>query len=600
MRKETPMLTKIFSFGLFLMLLCAVPLLVATPANLSIRLPADFVTMVAVYGNNSYFDIALSDIPEGYDIINGAYHGWCVQENIKMTQHVNHTVRLYSCYDPSLPFEYQNNHWDKINYLLNHKQGSLDSIQQAIWYYTDDKECFSDPDAWAMVLNAEQHGAGFIPAIGQLLAVPIEGIPTIQLTFLETTIPAPSTLEGLVWNDTNANGLQDSGEPGLGNIMVYLYQQNNFLINTTTTNNNGYYHFTNLVTGAYYLQITLRSGYRFSPQDVGTNDSKDSDVSITGQTPIFYVTIDQNTQRWDAGMYSPSRRGGTSQNHRPTADGTAGEPYNGFIYEPITFDGSRSYDRDGRIITWWWNCGDGTNESGEIISHSYDAVGNYTVTLTVTDNMFASDVYTTVAHITSGNNPPSPPTVSGFSIGHARILYEYFFTSTDSDNDTIRYIINWDDDHTETTFFFASGRPVSMTHEWDTYGFYTVQVYAQDQHNAISIPSQMTIAIDVQYVAGFGYLIDTNGDGIFELFHSNSTSIETSVKLLDDGNYLIDINGDGEWDIIYNPTTHQYQEYQAFPLLEYLFFILLLIVFILLYQIFRIKRQTRTFSSRKK
>ena len=240
------MKNNLISLGLFLMLLCAIPTVVATPTTPTIRLPTTLVTMNAVYGANSYFDLTLSDIPLGFDIINGTYHGWCVQETIKMTQHVNHTVLLYSCYDPSLPVEYHNNHWDKINYLLNHKQGTSNSIQQAIWYYTDNKDCSADPDASAMISNAEQHGAGFIPTTGELLAVPIQGVPVIQLTFLETTLPTPSTLEGFVWDDTNANGLQDKGEPGMNTITVYLYQQNNFLINTTTTNNKGTYHFTDL------------------------------------------------------------------------------------------------------------------------------------------------------------------------------------------------------------------------------------------------------------------------------------------------------------------------------------------------------------------
>jgi hypothetical protein len=591
---------KILAIGLLLMLLSS-PNIVATPAPPIIRLPTNLVTMKAVYGTTSYFDITLTDIPLGYDIINGTYHGWCLQKTINMTQHVNHTILLYSCYDPSLPIDFQNSNWDKINYLLNHKQGTPKSIQQAIWYYTNNESCTGDPDAYAMVTNAEQHGTGFTPTIGEILAVPIEGVPTIQLTFLETTIPTPSTLEGLVWNDKNANGLQDTGEPGLNNIVVHLYQQNNFLINTTTTNNKGYYQFNNSATGSYYLQVTLRTSYRFSPQNIGVNDSMDSDVDIIGKTPIFLITITQNHQRWDAGMYTTSSpTPSTTENHRPTADGTAGEPYNGFVYEPITFDGSCSYDRDGRIISWRWSYGDGTTGSGEITTHSYEQKGNYTVTLTVTDDQFASDTYTTTAHITQGNNPPTTPTISGPTFGHVNIMYEYRITATDPDNDTIRLVINWDDDNTDTTPFFPSGQQTSTTHLWETYGFYTIHVYAQDQNNALSEISELTIAIDVQYIGSLGYLIDTNGDGIFDLFHSNRTGIETKVKILENGDYLIDTDGDGDWDIIYNPTTHQYQDYHALPILEYLLFILLIIAFLLLYTIIRIKRQTRTLSSTRK
>jgi hypothetical protein len=134
------MKTKVVPLGLFLMFLCSTLTIVATPATPTIRLPLDLVTMKAVYGEESYFDITLSDIPLGYDIIDGIYPGWCVQKTIHMTQKVNHTVLLYSSYDLSLPDDFQNMKWDKINYLLNHKHGSNNSVQKAIWYYTNNED----------------------------------------------------------------------------------------------------------------------------------------------------------------------------------------------------------------------------------------------------------------------------------------------------------------------------------------------------------------------------------------------------------------------------------------------------------------------------
>ena len=587
--------------GVLIILACLIPSALAIPTITSLRLPTSFVTMNAVYGEQSYFDVTLKDVPSGFDIINGTYHGWCVQQNIKMTQHVNHTIRLYSCYDPSLPQEYQNNHWDKINYLLNHKQGTPRSIQQAIWFYTDNQDCSNDSTAWAMILDAEQHGAGFIPGPGETLAIPLQGIPVIQLTFLELILPTPASLEGLVWDDTNADGIQDQGEPGMSSITVYILQSDHFLLNTTTTDNQGYYHFSQLPSGLYSLQFSLRPGYRFSPQDRGTNDTKDSDVDITGITPLFSLPLIQNTQRWDAGMHlrTPTTPRSPS-NHPPTADASAGEPYTGFVSEFITFNGSRSYDRDGRIITWLWSYGDGTTGSGEISTHAYTQAGVYHVNLTVTDNLFASDIYTTTAHITQGNTPPTAPVITGPIFAHANSISTFFFISIDIDNDPVRYSIDWNDGSIDTTDFSASGIQMTQTHLWEKNGFYTISIYASDSHNASSAITQLKIAIDVVYIAHLGYLIDTNADGIFDVFHSNSTSQETKVKITDNGDYLIDLDGDTSWDIIYNPITHQYQDYQPFPLIEILLFIFLLIAFLLFYQIIRIKRQTRVLSSKKK
>jgi PKD repeat protein len=50
------------------------------------------------------------------------------------------------------------------------------------------------------------------------------------------------------------------------------------------------------------------------------------------------------------------------------------------------FDGRGSGDSDGTIVTYAWEFGDGTIGSGVAVQHTYAQGGNYTVTLTVTDD----------------------------------------------------------------------------------------------------------------------------------------------------------------------------------------------------------------------
>jgi len=52
----------------------------------------------------------------------------------------------------------------------------------------------------------------------------------------------------------------------------------------------------------------------------------------------------------------------------------------------VTFNGSASYDPDGSVVNWAWNFGELPLASGPIVTHKYTSPGNYTVTLTVTDN----------------------------------------------------------------------------------------------------------------------------------------------------------------------------------------------------------------------
>lgn len=67
----------------------------------------------------------------------------------------------------------------------------------------------------------------------------------------------------------------------------------------------------------------------------------------------------------------------------PVAD--PGGPYNGAVGEEITFDASGSFDPEGIITSYYWDFGDGTNDTGKTVTHSYSQRGFYTVTLTVTD-----------------------------------------------------------------------------------------------------------------------------------------------------------------------------------------------------------------------
>ncbi len=83
--------------------------------------------------------------------------------------------------------------------------------------------------------------------------------------------------------------------------------------------------------------------------------------------------------------------------------------------EGIRFDGSGSTDADGTIVSYLWDFGDGspTVDFGvvsAILQHSYLSAGTYTATLTVADDVGATNVASTIVTITAGT-PPPPPTV---------------------------------------------------------------------------------------------------------------------------------------------------------------------------------------------
>ncbi len=61
-------------------------------------------------------------------------------------------------------------------------------------------------------------------------------------------------------------------------------------------------------------------------------------------------------------------------------------PRYGYVNQPVMFSAANSSDRDGFIVTYLWDFGDGKKSAGKYVNHTYMAVGNYTVKLTVYDN----------------------------------------------------------------------------------------------------------------------------------------------------------------------------------------------------------------------
>jgi hypothetical protein len=65
-------------------------------------------------------------------------------------------------------------------------------------------------------------------------------------------------------------------------------------------------------------------------------------------------------------------------------------PTEGRTGAALVFDGRASTDNDGTIVRYQWNYGDGTVENGAVSTHIYRSAGQYTVTLTVTDDRGAA------------------------------------------------------------------------------------------------------------------------------------------------------------------------------------------------------------------
>jgi MYXO-CTERM domain-containing protein len=101
----------------------------------------------------------------------------------------------------------------------------------------------------------------------------------------------------------------------------------------------------------------------------------------------------------------------------PTAE--AGPAHYADPGEIVTFSGLGSTDSDGTIVLYRWDFGDSGQGSGASVTHQYAVGGDYTVTLTVTDNDGSTNQDTTVVHVAGGGDG-SPPTITHTPVADGR------------------------------------------------------------------------------------------------------------------------------------------------------------------------------------
>jgi len=120
---------------------------------------------------------------------------------------------------------------------------------------------------------------------------------------------ALATIGDLVWDDFSANGLQTSGEPGIPNTTVRLYDAStNSVIATDITDANGIYSF-KVKPGTYYVECTVALSFQFVAKNVSGGFLSfffDSDVYPNGpnygKTDPFTIDEGQTRNDLDCGM----------------------------------------------------------------------------------------------------------------------------------------------------------------------------------------------------------------------------------------------------------------------------------------------------------
>ncbi|MBW3664793.1 MAG: DUF11 domain-containing protein, partial [Actinobacteria bacterium] len=115
-----------------------------------------------------------------------------------------------------------------------------------------------------------------------------------------------------VWNDLDADGVQDPAEPGVAGMTVRLFNfAGNQLLATTTTDADGRYVFSGLLQLRYQIEFVLTSvpGATFTVMDAGSDDTLDSDAHTTTGRATADLRTDAIDLSVDAGLIGSSALG---------------------------------------------------------------------------------------------------------------------------------------------------------------------------------------------------------------------------------------------------------------------------------------------------
>lgn len=117
-------------------------------------------------------------------------------------------------------------------------------------------------------------------------------------------VPPPVSIGDRVWDDRNANGVQDPGEPGIPGVRITVTNATSGVTATATTNSSGIWGLS-VAVGSYlvdYDPSTVPAGYSPSPTLVGSDRAADSNIRNNEYT----FAVFQNDLTLDFGFYGPS------------------------------------------------------------------------------------------------------------------------------------------------------------------------------------------------------------------------------------------------------------------------------------------------------
>jgi PKD repeat protein len=259
-----------------------------------------------------------------------------------------------------------------------------------------------------------------------------------------------------------------------------------------------------------------------------------------GNYTVILTVIDDDNATSQVGSMK------TVRNQHPTSLFTF-SPNLPIVGETVLLNASSSYDSDGSIVSYLWDFGDGntTLSATPITSHVYVLDGNYTVTLTVTDNDGSTG--STVKIIRIRDYPAAYFTYSPVNPGEGVPVIFNASLSQPNGGHIISYAWNFGDGNVTTT------TEAIVSHVFALSGNYSVTLNITDSEDLHDFIIQ-TLEVGVAPIASFNYLPSLPSPGDTVTFNA-STSYDPDGSI---SNYTWSF-GDGNITTTSNPIIlHRY------------------------------------------
>ncbi len=474
--------------------------------------------------------------------------------------------QLYSYYqNPETNFDYlELILFDQNGTLINKKAldwGGIKSFPHSI--IDGGIDSFSDSNLSALQTALAQSNSRNRPDITATLQASVFGTAKIKLTLTLTNNQESAygfTYKACI-TEENSRYLTAENQPYHFGFLDYLEPQSPIVLQAGQS-----YEHTHYWNGAY---IADSQGRNFSILDA-------ENIKII--LPIYNTTtgLVDTTQSSYPSITTPYNLDPLSQ---------IDCPHIGVVNQTVQLKGSNSTDLDGNIVSYQWILGDGTTQNTTNITHLYSKAGVYTILLEVTDDEGVQNSST--KQLSIYNN--SPPTLSKLTLPSNPTKNEEFqlsINATESHNGTVDFHINWGDESQTEQLFQQPNQPILFNHTYNKAGRYMLSITLSDLAG-ITNSTHTSLYIDSVVLSyhntTLGYLIDTDSDGIYDLYSSDDESIQKPVELLSENNYLIDTD-DGttlySFDAV-KGTVEPYQQDGQNPVLFVVFLPLVLFIILL-------------------